>query len=122
MKNSDLLKAAKALIADPKNWCKGVGSTTASGVRCFYNEPDAVRFCAVRAIERIAKTVDEFCAAMVLMQQAGCKRSANFVLYQYNNRLTTTHADMMSLFDEAIDNAITRTPTEESVCPPSPTV
>lgn len=91
------LRAAKALISDPKNWCKG-----------HYH--DRGRFCAfgacraaVRAAHPDLTAEDTAYRAFRVgqrLQEVTGKWPTN-----WNDEKTTTHADVMAAFDRAIEKA-----------------
>lgn len=85
------LIAAKALIADPKNWRKG--SLGSAG--CY---------CAVGALGVARKgKVFLFSDADVHALAQHVPQSFRGSVPRYNDSKDTTHADIMALFDRAID-------------------
>ena len=54
MKPSELLIKAKAVIADPKHWTKGWYAHNAEGQDVEPAEPDAVCWCSLGAIVKVA--------------------------------------------------------------------
>lgn len=83
---SDLI-AARALIDTPEKWCKG------------YMRDDAGRFCAVGACAEIDGGI------RTIMALHETRKTNGWMLSAFNDAPTTTHADIMSLFQRAIDNA-----------------
>jgi hypothetical protein len=51
MKPSEILKAAKAVIADPNKWCQGRMAKNQFGEWAAYESSDAVQFCAIGALQ-----------------------------------------------------------------------
>ena len=54
MKPSELLTKAKAVIADPKHWTQDVYAKDAKGYSTGPAEPNAVCWCSIGAIEKVA--------------------------------------------------------------------
>lgn len=50
----ETLKAARALIADPKHWTRGTFARDANGEPCASGAVEAVCFCALGALKRVA--------------------------------------------------------------------
>lgn len=97
-KPKSILKKAKKLIK--KGWCKGAFARTASGESVPSDSPDAVKFCAIGAVNR---------ARLALKYGSIDKRAAlNLLpcnLTQINDFSTTTEEDILNIFDEAIKKA-----------------
>lgn len=95
---SDLI-AARALIDTPEKWARGdkngrlrpetFCAMTALGVPC---EPDSKRFDAARD-------------ALIAQLPEGFEGNPQFPVVSYNDSDTTTHADILALFDRAIKAA-----------------
>lgn len=89
---ADDLRAAKALIDMPEKWCKG-----------GFTRNDAM---CIRAACAIASGRSNFAAqtdtgkALLAALSSGNWDQAE--LARYNDRPTTTHADIMALFDRAL--------------------
>lgn len=94
------LQRARLLIANPDNWIKGKLSNA-----------DETCFCAMGALchtrDRLPDlrvSTQAFNAAESLLDKQAIRRAgANYVTY--NDLESTTHADILSLFDEAIEAA-----------------
>lgn len=54
MTTLEILKAARALIAEPGRWCQGGYAKSASGLPAAPMEPLAHSFCALGACRRVA--------------------------------------------------------------------
>ncbi len=95
----DVLRAARALIAEPERWTQGEYAVDAEGRRVPALAPEALRFCAVGACER-----------------AGCKPLAGAGVIHalvtalpagQRSRITDfndahEHSEVLALFDRAI--------------------
>lgn len=85
MKNSELLRAAKARIDSPEKWWHGEFPAKHEGSTCAY----------------LALTgIGGRCALRLLADAAGL--STNQELVEFNDAPTTTHADIMAMYDRAI--------------------
>ena len=99
MNTVEILKAAKQKIIDPSNWMQGYYARDINGSERVGNEPGAVCFCSIGAIEAVTgifhhgkgwnnKPVD-------LLQEAAGMQIAN-----YND--SHTHEEVLAVFDKAI--------------------
>lgn len=94
---ADDLRAAKALISDPKNWCKG-----------HYH--DRGRFCAMGACRAVVRATRPYPQTEERLDRIGAMEKALHVMIgkcppTWNDEKTTTHADVMAAFDQAIEKA-----------------
>lgn len=98
------LKAAKALIVDPKNWIKGEYARDCYGFPVDPRSDHAVKFCMVGACSRVTG-VDRAIT--------GTAPSVLGILYQvmdcgipfFNDRPFRQHHEVMAAFDAAIVEA-----------------
>lgn len=95
------LTAAKTLIADPKHWVKGEIARNDDGERVEPDDAKAVCFCSLGALCRVTNDIHP---AVSLLCRHMPERFAGF-LTGYNDHHSTTHADVMNLFDKAIESA-----------------
>ena len=102
METVDILKAARALIDTPEKWTRGLNARDAHGQDVRPNSLEAVCFCARGAIIRSAGF--EHIDAYELLQNA-LPIGGNDFVPAYNDNPDTTHADIMALFDRAIELA-----------------
>jgi hypothetical protein len=98
----NLLRAAKALISDPSRWTQVGLYVTANGCMCAQGALNR----AYWASENNADVADQ--ATQYLTKTL---KSINLYAFitSYNDAPTTTHADIMNLFDDAA--AMADTPT-----------
>lgn len=104
MKTSELLIQAKAVIADPAKWAQNTYAKNSQGVRVGADNPDAICFCSVGALQKISPKCYgayalEVWQAMELLDD-GCSED----ILAYND--THTHAEVMDVWDKAIQMAI----------------
>ena len=94
-----VLKAAKAIIADERDWCKGAErDIDMSGHESF---------CAIGAINAASVSEDEHGWFGVTDNLAGDRLESAIGQYIdiFNDDPPTTHADVMAAFDLAIEQA-----------------
>lgn len=85
---AEVLRDAKALIADPDRWIKGRNQMILDGRKCY---------CSVGAIEAAAQDDSAYTAAWIALHDSLYTWPA-----QFNDSPKTTHADVMAAFDRAI--------------------
>lgn len=100
MTPAEQLRAAKALIDTPEKWTKGEYATGPHGTYASQYSDNAVCYCAMGAIER-ADYLDGDWGAHFFLRKTAIERGAMGVI-DFNDAPTTTHADIMKLFDDAI--------------------
>jgi len=96
----EVLIAARAKISDPANWIKGYFANDEHG-DVLYNDPDACRFCALGAVWHLGVSSDLEVEADRMLDKAAKARGFDSVIH-YNDAPTTTHEDILSLYDEVI--------------------
>lgn len=98
----ELLQAAKAKIADPKNWTKTHLARNDKGVPRMPLDADAVCWCAIGAISSVVSIYNGYAGTAVQRLTAAVfERGPEITVGVYND--THSHADVMSLFDRAIE-------------------
>jgi hypothetical protein len=101
MRPSELLRAAKALIAEPDNWTQSHFARTADGTPVDVIDPAACKFCAVGAIERAA--VSNGGSRVDYAQALG--RLATVCdgnVAAFNDHIHRIHPEVLGAFDAAI--------------------
>jgi hypothetical protein len=108
MNTVDILKAARAKIANPENWGQGAYAFDSEGCSINPKADGACRFCASGAIKASAADYYAQRAAFELLSNRGlglekghsfdCE--ANIV--SYNDSPVINHADILAAFDKAI--------------------
>lgn len=101
MKESEILIKARALIEKPESWIKHTAARGKSGKSVNPNGRAAICFCAVGAYTRIS---GHECIGMPMFN-ALKERNWKYAISAYNDAFTTTHEDVLSLYDRAIEIA-----------------
>ena len=104
MKHSEALKAAKAVIANPENWTQGWYYKYKNGTSCKRYE-DAECFCSLGALRKVNDCYDDYYLNGTLyldlaLETLNVKAGSVFI---FND--THSHAEVMALFDKAIELA-----------------
>lgn len=100
MNRLELLKAARALISDPKAWIQGFYAKAADGDIAIAFDDNAVCFCAVGAV--IHFQGDWQASAEALLDvEAGRFDSTCCSMIDFNDK--HTHAEVLAVFDATID-------------------
>ena len=102
MKPSELLTKAKAVIADPKHWAQGQYAKDAKGHPVGPAEPDAVCWCSVGVLEKVAHEEDTYStrfAAMWYLLDVSVECGYNDIS-DFNDN--SSHETVMKAWDKAI--------------------
>ncbi len=118
MKTHEVLKAARALIADEAHWCDGSNARRKDGAATLVNAPDAYSFCSAGALIRVCCPTGEFSDDLAAAH-AALDSAARWLAESANlNRRSITgindlygHRLVLRMFDRAIENT-TPTPKE----------
>ena len=105
MKPSELLTKAKALIADPEHWTKGWYAHNAEGQDVGPAEPDAVCWCSLGALEKVAHeehTCGACLAATRYLAKVSDECGYSGIPYFNDN---SSHETVMKAWDRAIELA-----------------
>ena len=110
MKVSEVLEKAKSLIVDPRNWTQGaLARYTPNSLACSVSEPNAKCFCSAGAVRRagniLGSTKDSGLLPEVQDAFELLGGVAGVPIVLFNDSLRTTHADVMGVFDSAIEQA-----------------
>lgn len=106
MKESERLIAAKALIDSPEKWAQGSSAKDAQGFIVALHSPDAVSFCSLGAVGKLCSGSgyldDETYEASRKYLRDAC---GTRLVTSYNDAPNRTHAEVMQMFDKAIQLA-----------------
>ena len=95
----EILIAARAKIDTPQKWCKGSEALNSEGEPVDTTDEGAVCFCAFGAINAVTPRY---------LYNSDAKNALRVALGRsfitdYNDRPETKHADIMALYDKAIE-------------------
>ncbi|MCZ7496292.1 hypothetical protein O8B39_17465 [Agrobacterium rhizogenes] len=99
MNTVQILKEARALIADEKNWTQGAFARDANGRSERIDR--AICFCSIGAIAKVARTNLGSPVPAPVLKALGV--TAHCRLAQFND--SHTHPEVLALFDRAIARA-----------------
>lgn len=100
------LRGARALIAHPDNWVKGVAARDSESNEVETDSARATCFCTVGALHKSllvagkGENVELYMEARSQLIRHRPDNSAGLVYF--NDAPTTTHADVLGMFDRAI--------------------
>ncbi len=101
-----ILKAARAIIEDPKHWTSRTFSRLKDGTPCLIDDPNAYSFCAEGALERANPARTETWAAAADFLDAAANKLSDLdgggIVYINDRR---GHAAVLGCFDRAIEAA-----------------
>ncbi len=99
------LTEARVLIQDEKSWCKKSPARNKRGIGVFVDSPEACQFCAIGALAKVAEAnhgrfENNLVYTMALDHLS--KQLEWRPITDFNDDPKTTHQDILSLFDKAI--------------------
>lgn len=100
MTTLEILKAARAKIANPENWTRGVYARTKDDECTNPNTADACKFCVLGSLHSVTTGMSQFCEVTHELRQYIPEPK---MLSLFNDNESTTHADVLKLFDTAIE-------------------
>jgi hypothetical protein len=105
MTTLEILIAGRARIDTPERWTRGDWARDANGVGVEPLSPDAVCFCAMGAVDAAAASEEYavYLRAVAALRDAIPKGLRLISVPTYQDCDTTTHADVMAMFDRAIE-------------------
>jgi hypothetical protein len=104
MKESERLRAALALIDSPEKWAQGASAKDSEGFIVALHAEDAVSFCSLGALgikcsDKGYLDNEAYESSRTYLKRAAGQR----LITEYND--TRTHAEVMQMFDKAIQLA-----------------
>jgi hypothetical protein len=91
----EILRAARAKIADPANWCQNNGAQDGDGNPVRVHSPAAQRWCIYGALEAVNVLGDDDSLALFAL-----RHSCDDLLALFNDN--HTHTEVLAVFDRAI--------------------
>src|SRR5688572_10298811 len=102
MTPASVLREAKALIAQPSQWCQGWWARDAKGGSTGWRSQDASRFCALGALSKAAGDFFPVPESDYL-RRASLELYGTDVIDQVND--LREHQDILQMYDRAIELA-----------------
>ena len=102
MKPSELLIKAKAVIADPKHWTQGSYAKVAEGRNVGPAKPDAVCWCSIGAIDKVAHEESTYAARFAATRYLAVvsDKYGSSGIPDFNDN--SSHETVMKAWDKAI--------------------
>ena len=108
----DILIAAKKRISDPRRWTKGAWARDLNHVPCASSSSEACSWCAIGAVAaattKLHNRLDSPYSVLASAKADAMLKLAAFTPVEgicvavFNDNESTTHEDIMKLFDKAI--------------------
>ena len=103
MTTTDVLRHMRARLSEPGKWTKGGYARDKQGRLTRSNSKDAVCFCMLGAMRTARDAGNQQNAANVLLSVLAPLGYGS--IPSFNDSPTTTHADVLSVLDKAIEQA-----------------
>lgn len=98
-----LLQAARLLLDDESHWCKRASARSCEGEAIHPTDFASVSWCAAGAIRAYVTHWDEVAAHTLDRLDVVCRRPLG--TRAFNDNRSTTHSQILSVFDQAIVTA-----------------
>lgn len=95
---TEILEDVLDLLSDPGKWTQGSYGKTSKGTDTWGNDPNAVSFCLLGAIQRV--TNDRLTSALFISQLTNKIERENIV--KFNDDPQTTHEDIILFLKTAL--------------------
>ena len=103
MQAIDVLKNAKAVIADPQNWCQGHLATDNKGNEVDTTNEKATCFCALGALYKSFDKLGNWnYDALQAMNDVVQMNSDYDTITAFNDETDRKHSDVVRMFNKAI--------------------
>lgn len=100
----EILKSARAILSNPDHWIKDDMAKDKNRKSVETSDPEACSFCTLGALRRAAgitfRNSNAYTDARVAIREELPNNTVSIACY--NDRVSTTHADVLGLFDRAI--------------------
>ena len=100
MSSADILRAARARIADPKNWTQRHFARDAYGLPVMGSSADAVCWCAEGALQAEGRSYAS--AELLILDQAAHELTNEFAAWVNDH---DGHSAVLKIYDRAIELA-----------------
>lgn len=103
MTPAEVLRAARAKIERPECWIKGDYAVSSSFIEVEPTDNNAICFCSKGALMAVVDEESlEAMQAEFFLERAIPDTGQREGVISYNDRMDTTHANVLALFDRAI--------------------
>lgn len=100
----EILVKARELISDPARWTQGVAAKNARGEVTAAVDGDAVCWCSYGAIRNVVGWHDNR-NNLIFRAECHLNHAADTSYISFNDRQGRTHAEVLAMFDKAIEAA-----------------
>lgn len=105
MNTVELLESAKALIIDPDRWTKSEYARSVNYEACSPNSDAAFCWCALGAVRKAGDFRSDGNPGRDYLEKVIASDGKYISVDDFNDLPDTTHSDVISLFDRAIELA-----------------
>lgn len=103
MTAAEVLRAARDMISDPKNWTRHQNARDAAGNPVLAWSADAVCWCSYGAVEAADPKYSTTCDPDDFLHSAVDEKCPGLGVAEFND--SAEHADVLAVFDRAIEIA-----------------
>jgi hypothetical protein len=96
-----VLAAAALLIQEPAAWTRRAMARTADDDDVSVHHPEACKWCAIGAIERVCTNCFEALEVCQYLYEKNIRNTGYRCISQWNDAVGRTHADVLEAFKEA---------------------
>jgi predicted aconitase len=101
-KVTEILVGAREILSDPNRWTREFQARDIEGRCIAWNEPEAVCFCLMGAINRASRDIDPDDITPAYDAMNVLDSVIDAAIPTFNDRPTTTHEDVLKALDAAI--------------------
>ena len=99
----DFFKAARNLIENKDNWCVGAYAMTENGGVCPITDPNAKKFCAIGAMERVSFIHDDN-SVLIVQAYGQLFKSGILSFVALNDARIHGHENVIKAYDKVISD------------------
>lgn len=99
----EVLETARVILTKPENWTRKAYARDARGERVSPKAHQAKCFCSIGALDRAGGRFGRPELGLISDARRYLTTAAGMNVEEYNDRPSTTHADVINLFGRAIE-------------------
>jgi len=103
-KITEILIGARKILSDPSRWTRQFQARDSAGACIAWNQPEAVCFCLMGAINRAGMTISPSESAPAYEAMDVLDTVIDTSIPLFNDRPSTTHEDVLKALDKAIES------------------